>query len=68
MSAKVTKVRLYAQSIGLTQAFEFEHAERILRLVNSKWRIADGEKFEWVNDAIRPVKNRRGDKVTKQGE
>lgn len=64
MKAKETKVRLYADSLNLTKAFEFSHAEKLLRLRNTEWRIADNEKFEWKDDAIRPKKNRGGDKVS----
>lgn len=60
MKAKVTKVRLYAQSLNLTEAFEFSHAEKLLRLRKTEWRIADKENFEWNNNAIRPKKNRSG--------
>ena len=67
MSAKVTKVRLTSVG-GLTEAFEIAHAENILRLPNCQWRIAEGEKFEWKDNAIRGKKNSGRAKVSEQGK
>lgn len=51
MGAKQTFVTLSAD--GVTRAFEFSHAERILNMPNSGWRLPDESKFEFVNHAIR---------------
>lgn len=55
-------VRLYAASLGRTQAFECEHAARLLRMNNSGWILSPGEKVEWTGNGFRPRKNKKGDK------
>ena len=51
MSAKQTFVTLSAD--GVTREFEFSHAERILKMPNSGWRLPDDSQFEFVDHAIR---------------
>ena len=51
MSAKQTFVTLSAD--GVTREFEFSHAERILKMPNSGWRLPDESQFEFVENAIR---------------
>lgn len=51
MSAKQTFVTLSAD--GVTRTFEFSHAERILKMPNSGWRLPDESQFEFVDNAIR---------------
>ncbi len=58
MAAKVSYVRLTAGE--RTEVFEMEHAENIMRLPNTRWRVADDEKVEWTENGFRPKKNREG--------
>ena len=61
MSAKVTMVRLVAD--GRTESFELGHAENIMRLPNSRWKVAEGEKVEWTENGFKPRENKeRGSK------
>lgn len=66
MGTKVTKVRLFAESISRTQAFEAEHAARILRITKGRWVVAPGEKVEWTGDGFRPHKNKGGNGKSQQ--
>lgn len=63
MSAKVTTVRLVAGE--RTEAFELAQAENIMRLPNSRWKVAEGEEVEWTEDGFRPRKNREGGSKSK---
>jgi len=57
MGAKTTAVTLVAN--GVTEEFEFSHAERILRMPrNGGWHLPDDSKYEFVNNGLQ----RRGDK------
>ena len=57
MHAKTTAVTLVAN--GVTEEFEFSHAERILRMPrNGGWHLPDDSKYEFVNNGLQ----RRGDK------
>jgi len=57
MNAKTTAVTLVAN--GVTEEFEFSHAERILRMPrNGGWHLPDDSKYEFVNNGLQ----RRGDK------
>lgn len=51
MGAKQTFVALRASNV--TREFEFTHAERLLRMPNSGWRLPDESQYEFVNNAIR---------------
>lgn len=57
MGAKVTMVRLTAGE--RTESFEISHAERILAMENNGgWKVAKGEKLEWIDNGFRPVKDK----------
>ena len=57
MNAKTTAVTLVAN--GVTEEFEFSHAERILKMPrNGGWHLPDDSKYEFVNNGLQ----RRGDK------
>lgn len=63
MNAKTTRVALVAN--GVTQEFEFSHAERILRMpINGGWELPKDSKYEFVNNALQ----RRGNKKKDSGE
>jgi len=52
MNAKTTNVTLVAN--GVTEEFEFSHAERILRMPrNGGWKLPKDSKFEFVNNGLR---------------
>ena len=59
--AKTTTVTLNANGVG-DYDFEISHAERILRIPNTVWRLAD-KNFEWIDNALqrRRIKE-KGDK------
>ena len=60
MAAKKTMVVLEAN--GITQEFEFSHAERLLRMPkNGGWKLPDGSKFEFVNNGLGRITNKKGD-------
>lgn len=59
MVAKKTMVALKPKGGGATELFEVEHAERILRLWNCAWEVADNE-LEWTGNEIRRRKNKGG--------
>lgn len=65
MGAKATTVRLTADSLGLTRAFEVEHAARLLSIKDCGWRVAEDEKLEWTGYGFKPRKDSRGDKKSK---
>lgn len=50
MGAKRTTVVLSAD--GITREFEFSHAERLLRMPNSGWRLPESSKFEFVGNGL----------------
>jgi hypothetical protein len=64
MAAKVSYVRLTAGE--RTEVFEMEHAENLMALPNTRWRVADDEKVEWTENGFRPKKNREGASSVKQ--
>lgn len=51
MAAKKTFVELESKALGV-QAFEFDHAEGILRLPNCQWKLPKDSSFEFVNNAL----------------
>jgi hypothetical protein len=63
MNAKTTTVTLVAN--GVTQDFEFAHAERLLRMPhNGGWKLPENSKFEFVENGLR----RRTDKKEDRGK
>ena len=58
--AKVTNVTLATINEGAEQQFDIDHAERILAIKNSGWKLVDQD-FELVDGAI----NRRSQKKGK---
>lgn len=60
MNAKTTFVTLVAN--GVSRDFEFEHAERLLRMPrNGGWKLPENSKFEFVNDALQRKRNKGKD-------
>ena len=63
MATKVNTIRL--QVGERIEAFEAEHAERILRMSNNGgWHIADDEKVELTKNGFRPRKDKGRDRKT----
>ncbi len=50
MRAKQTKVMLSAGDV--TREFEFSHAERLLKMPKSGWRLPETSKYEFVGNAL----------------
>lgn len=50
--AKVTKVRLVAPLDGMSGEFELTHAERILRIRNTRWRLPEDSEYTFENGFI----------------
>lgn len=60
MNAKTTTVTLVAN--GVTQEFEFSHAERLLRMPhNGGWHLPENSKYEFVDYALQCKRNKRKD-------
>lgn len=61
MTAKETTITLKCDALGISKAFAFEHAERLLSMRdNGGWYLAD-DNFEIAEDGkIRHKKNTRG--------
>ena len=57
--AKVTKVTLATENGGEKQKFDIDHAERILAIPNSGWKLVD-EDFEYVNGTINRRDKKKG--------
>lgn len=58
MNAKTTAVTLVAN--GVTEEFEFSHAERILRMPrNGGWHLPDDSKYEFVNNGLQCRGNKK---------
>ena len=57
--AKVTKVTLATINEGAEQKFDIDHAERILAIPNSGWKLVD-EDFEYVNGTINRRDKKKG--------
>lgn len=57
--AKVTKVTLATTNEGVEQKFDIDHAERILAIPNSGWKLVD-EDFEYVNGTINRRDKKKG--------
>ena len=58
--AKVTQVTLATENGGEKQKFDIDHAERILAIPNSGWKLVDQD-YEFVDGTI----NRRSQKKDK---
>ena len=50
--AKVTKVALATVNEGAIQEFDIDHAERILAIKNSGWKLPENSQFELINGTI----------------
>ena len=60
MNAKTTTVTLVAN--GVTQDFEFAHAERILRMPkNGGWKLPEDSKFEFIDNGLQRRGNKKED-------
>lgn len=60
MYAKTTTVTLVAN--GVTRDFELSHAERLLCMPNNGgWHLPDNSKFEFVNNGLRRIGNKKKD-------
>lgn len=59
--AKVTRITLVTTSEGVEEKFAIDHAERILAIKNSGWRLPDNSEYEYCNGTI----NRRNKKKSK---
>jgi hypothetical protein len=60
MNAKTTTVTLVAN--GVTQDFEFAHAERILRMPNNGgWKLPEDSKFEFIDNGLQRRGNKKED-------
>ena len=57
--AKVTKVTLATTNEGVEQKFDIDHAERILAIPTSGWKLVD-EDFEYVNGTINRRDKKKG--------
>lgn len=57
MAAKKTTVLLVSDAGG-EREFTFEHAERLLRMPQSGWRVSEKTPYEFVENAL----HRRGNK------
>ena len=57
--AKVTKVTLATTNEGAEHKFDIDHAERILAIPNSGWKLVD-EDFEYVNGTINRRDKKKG--------
>lgn len=56
MNAKTTSVTLVAN--GVSRDFEFEHAERLLRMPrNGGWKLPEDSKYEFVENALHKRRN-----------
>lgn len=58
MNAKTTVVTLCVGEEN--QDFEITHAERLLNLRGSVWRLPENSKFEFVENAIRYKQAKKG--------
>lgn len=56
---KVTRITLVTINGGAEREFELDHAERILAIPNSGWKLVD-EDFEYVNGTINRRDKKKG--------
>lgn len=64
MNAKTTEVFLKAN--GETLGFGFEHAERLLGLPGSVWKLAENSPYEFIDNALRIKQNTEGNTRRKE--
>lgn len=57
--AKVTQVTLATTNEGARQKFDIDHAERILAIPNSGWKLVDND-YEYVNGSISRRNTKKG--------
>lgn len=57
MNSKTTMVTLVAN--GVTEDFEFSHAERILRRPRTDWKLPDNSKYEFKDNALHVRGNKK---------
>lgn len=58
--AKVTKVTLATVSEGATREFDIDHAERILRMPRSGWKLPEDSQFEYKDGTINRKDKKKG--------
>lgn len=68
MTAKVTKVVLECPTLGTTEEFEINHAERLLRMPNNGgWRLPEKTPFEFCRkNGIRYKTHKKGNTGTEE--
>lgn len=68
MTAKVTKVVLECPTLGTTEEFEINHAERLLRMPNNGgWRLPEKTPFEFCREnGIRYRTHKKGNTGTEE--
>lgn len=67
MKAKVTKVALERECDKVTQEFEISHAERILKMKQSGWRLPKTSKYKFdLNNGITIKRNKGKDTAREQ--
>lgn len=60
MNAKTTTVTLVAN--GVTQDFEFAHAERLLKMPkNGGWKLPEDSKYEFIDNGLQRRGNKKED-------
>ena len=58
--AKVTKVALATVNEGAVREFDIEHAERILAIRDSGWRLPEDSQFVYDNGTINRRDKKKG--------
>ena len=58
--AKVTRVALATVKEGARELFNIDHAERILAMKNSGWKIPEDSEFEYINGTISRRDKKKG--------
>ena len=58
--AKVTKVALATVNEGAVREFEIDHAERILRMPRSGWKLPEDSNFEFSDGIISRRDKKKG--------
>lgn len=68
MAAKVTKVKLVCPPHGLTDEFEINHAERLLRMPNNGgWQLPENTPFKFsIENGIRYKTHKKGNYGTEE--
>lgn len=60
MTAKKTTVEVVSEA-GTKQALEFEHAERLLRMPRSGWKLPEKSPYEFKDNALHRRANKGKD-------